>query len=485
MGLESHTFGAARQVTAHLLTQVGEVARDTPATAAQEAQAEAVAAIYAEFIAKATFSLHIAIYDFRLTGKAAETMIGALNERAKAGVDVRIAYNHGHKDRTPAVFAALGDDPAPTGTHAFVDRMDPAVLRRGVQDTAELEPPAQDEPIDPGSHLMHSKYIVRDGTLPSAAVLMGSTNFTNDAWSLQDNNIVVFERSPELARYYANDFGEMWDSGKVANSGRDDTATVTIDGMQVSVAFSPGQGRQIDTDIASAIGTAQDRLLVACMVISSGAILGAMVDRAHRVAEFGGIVDGPEMAGVMKDWARVGQPAANARPHTTGTRHAAKGRSSGTAQHAAGGTHGTAPAGDEPAQGATRGKAQAASHGAAPSKHGRPARGHSAAHHDNTLGQIRGAASTGKAQLFAAIAPLLHAKGSMPYGANTPHNFMHDKLAVCDDTVVTGSFNFSANATRNAENVVIIRSQEVADVYAAYVRELMELYPQMGLPEAG
>lgn len=61
---------------------------------------------------------------------------------------------------------------------------------------------------------------------------------------------------------------------------------------------------------------------------------------------------------------------------------------------------------------------------------------------------------------------------------------MHDKLAVCDDTVVTGSFNFSANATGNAENVVIIRSQEVTDVYAAYVRELMELYPKMGLPEA-
>ena len=421
MGLQTRQFGPNKRITAHLLSQVGQVSADHGATAAQMAQANAVAKIYADFISRASFSLHIAIYDFRLTGQAAETMVGALNERAKAGVDVRIAYNHARKERSPAVFAALGDDPAPLGTEATLKTIDPAVLRKGVQDTAELEPPVQDEPIDPGSHLMHSKYIVRDGTLPSAAVLMGSTNFTNDAWSLQDNNIVVFEQAPELARFYSNDFGEMWESGKIANSGRDDTGTVSVDGIPVTVAFSPGQGRQIDTDIASAIGTAQDRLLVASMVISSGAVLGALVDRAHRVAEFGGVFDGPQMAGVMKDWARVSQPAG--------------GKLQGQ-------------------EGASR----------AP------------------LGQVRGAASSGKAQLFAAVAPLLYAKQSEPYGAKTPHNFMHDKLAVCDDTVVTGSFNFSSNATRNAENVVMIKSQEVADVYAAYVEQLETLYPQMGLP---
>ncbi len=432
MALQTHQFGPAKRITAHLLTQVGQVSGHGKTTPEQTAQATAVAKIYADYISRATFSLHIAIYDFRLTGEAARAMIGALNERAKAGVDVRIAYHHATKERNPEVFAALGDDPAPTGTDQFMTKFDPAVLRKGVQDTAELEPPVQDEPIDPGAHLMHSKYIIRDGNLQSAAVLMGSTNFTNDAWSLQDNNIVIFEQAPELARFYANDFGEMWDSGKIANSGRDDTGTVTIDGMEVRVAFSPGQGRQIDTDIASAIGTAEDRLLVASMVISSGAVLGAMVDRAHRVAEFGGIFDGPQMAGVMKDWARVGKPEGSAQPH-------------------------------------------AASHGK---------RGHQASHHSQSLGQIRGAASSGKAQLFASIAPLLHAKPSQPYGANTPHNFMHDKMAVCDNTVVTGSFNFSTNATRNAENVVMIKSQQVADVFAAYVEGLMKLYPQMGLPDA-
>ena len=54
-------------------------------------------------------------------------------------------------------------------------------------------------------------------------------------------------------------------------------------------------------------------------------------------------------------------------------------------------------------------------------------------------------------------------------------------MAVCNNSAVTGSYNFSTNAARNAENVVIIKSQQVADVFAAYTEELEKLYPAMGL----
>jgi phosphatidylserine/phosphatidylglycerophosphate/cardiolipin synthase-like enzyme len=47
-----------------------------------------------------------------------------------------------------------------------------------------LAPPVQGEAIDAPHNLMHSKYIVRDGITPQAAVLMGSANFTTDAWSV-------------------------------------------------------------------------------------------------------------------------------------------------------------------------------------------------------------------------------------------------------------------------------------------------------------
>ncbi len=121
----------------------------------QDEQAVAIGRIYADFVRKATFSLHIAIYDFRLAGGAGKDFVEALNERARAGVDVRVAYHHAKKDRTPESVAYLGADPAPPGSETFVGLLDKAVLSKGIEDTAELEPPAQDEPIDPASHLMH------------------------------------------------------------------------------------------------------------------------------------------------------------------------------------------------------------------------------------------------------------------------------------------------------------------------------------------
>jgi phosphatidylserine/phosphatidylglycerophosphate/cardiolipin synthase-like enzyme len=58
---------------------------------------------------------------------------------------------------------------------------------------------------------------------------------------------------------------------------------------------------------------------------------------------------------------------------------------------------------------------------------------------------------------------------------------MHNKLAVIDDAVITGSFNFSNNATKNAENILLIEDKAIADRYAAYVAALTEKYPEKGL----
>ena len=53
---------------------------------------------------------------------------------------------------------------------------------------------------------------------------------------------------------------------------------------------------------------------------------------------------------------------------------------------------------------------------------------------------------------------------------------MHNKIAVCDDVVITGSFNFSRNATRNAENLLVIESPEFADKYSEYIDQLVSIY---------
>ena len=46
-------------------------------------------------------------------------------------------------------------------------------------------------------------------------------------------------------------------------------------------------------------------------------------------------------------------------------------------------------------------------------------------------------------------------KASIPYDPDSKHNFMHNKVAVCDDNVFTGSFNLSQRATKNAEKVLV------------------------------
>ena len=88
----------------------------------------------------------------------------------------------------------------------------------------------------------------------------------------------------------------------------------------------------------------------------------------------------------------------------------------------------------------------------------------------------------GSAALFEEVARHLAAKHSEPYSPTSLHNFLHDKVLVVDDTVATGSFNLSRNATRNAENSLIIAVPAVAD---AYVREIEELVATYGASSGG
>src|SRR5438067_2353002 len=76
-----------------------------------------VAALLAEFLAAARTTLHLAIYDFRMSDPVAAPVIGALRDRVAAGVEVRIAYDAGKPN---AQFPAAGTDPAPPGTAAFL-----------------------------------------------------------------------------------------------------------------------------------------------------------------------------------------------------------------------------------------------------------------------------------------------------------------------------------------------------------------------------
>ena len=67
-------------------------------------------------------------------------------------------------------------------------------------------------------------------------------------------------------------------------------------------------------------------------------------------------------------------------------------------------------------------------------------------------------------------------KSSTPYSAPGHHNYMHNKVLVIDDTVITGSYNFSRSAQLNAENILFIESAPLADTYSGYIDHLKSKY---------
>ena len=372
--------------------------------AAVEAQASKTAEVLADFIGGARHRLEIAIYDFRLAeGNVHDKVVNAINAAARRGVQVRIAYDKDQEDHTPGTiddFIGAGSDPAPDGTNQFVesDRFDARVLRQGITT----------EGIDPQHHIMHQKYILRDALTDQASLLMGSANFTLDAWAAQENNILVLSSVPELVRMYSNDFGELWTSGKIGSTGVEDSGDFTLDNRtDVRLSFAPGRGTEVEGRIADAIAAASDRLYVASMVISSGKILRSIGHAMTDVQEVGGIYDGGSMAGVEHAWSRA--------------------------------------------------KKAGVEHASAKTK-------------------LDSFSSSEKLDMWMKLKPHLVAKKSIKFQDNLPHNFMHDKVAVADDTVVTGSFNFSNNAMKNAENILVIKNQALADQYVDYIKGLLERY---------
>jgi phosphatidylserine/phosphatidylglycerophosphate/cardiolipin synthase-like enzyme len=227
MTLETTSLaGGAIEVT--FLQQQG---RD-PFTATPEraAQIKDVASRLARFIGEAKSSLDIAIYDFRLHDDAATVVTDALRSQASKGVRTRIIYDNAADpgaDAIPAVAPAhLEADQKPLGTDTFVHSFPDVAQIKGVTGYRVL---------------MHNKYILRDADSADAAVFTGSSNYTNDSWGLQDNNLLCL-RSQQLAAYYAQDFTELWSRGKIVDStGYRDTGTVSVNDVPVTIAFTPGE----------------------------------------------------------------------------------------------------------------------------------------------------------------------------------------------------------------------------------------------------
>jgi phosphatidylserine/phosphatidylglycerophosphate/cardiolipin synthase-like enzyme len=340
--------------------------------AEREQSAGDVMARLAAFIRGAKQTLDFAIYDMRFSESLRAQLAAALREKAEGGVKIRFCYD---ADKPPQPDLAAGQDPAPSGTGAFVQSLGYPWRRIA------------------GMKLMHSKYIVRD----RQSVWTGSTNMTDEAFESEENNIVEID-SVRLAGYYAQDFEELWEKENFEHTGDIHTEPVPlIFSSQLATArvlFSPGCGLTIDWEIARRARAAQRRVRICSLLINSGTLIGELGNLLRRGdVTVDGIYDRTQMEQVYLQWQEVPQ---------------------------------------------NRWKISA-------------------------LKEI-------------ILRAGLVGKDSAPYTPTGPHNFMHNKVLVIDDTVITGSYNFSRSAQFNAENILFIESAPLAEAYSAYIDHLKSKY---------
>jgi phosphatidylserine/phosphatidylglycerophosphate/cardiolipin synthase-like enzyme len=146
---------------------------------------------------------------------------------------------------------------------------------------------------------MHHKYVVRD----SKAVWTGSTNWTDDSWSRQENVIVIVE-SAGVAADFRLDFEQLVCTESVASSGRVEPRW--RDGVRTW--FTPANGEDLSHRIAYAIAHAQRRVRVCSPVVTTAPVLAVL---ARTVAEgridIGGCVDETQVRGVAYQWGEEGK----------------------------------------------------------------------------------------------------------------------------------------------------------------------------------
>lgn len=330
------------------------------------------------YLDRATRSLDVAIYDAHLAPALAQKLLAAFAAAEARGVAVRAVYNDLTKfspEHPPKPSKAS----PPTGA-SLLERLTVSVPFKSISGIPDL---------------MHHKYVIRD----AESVWTGSTNWTDDAWSRQENALIVIP-STDLAAAYQQNFDELWVGGIVQNSGNfdDEPASLSYQNQPFTVRglFSPARGSQISELIGQRITDARTRVNICSPVITSSEILKALVTRIEDGTMPAGAtiaIDGPQMSGAISQWKQ--NPRAS-----------------------------------------------------------------------------------WKVPLAERVlaSGLVAAKPSTPYAPGALHDYMHAKMVVCDDHVMTGSFNCSHSGEMNAENVLDVHSSPFADECTTFVTAVHTRY---------
>ncbi len=229
-----------------------------------------IAGAVAEFLDGAQHSLDLAQYDFNLGAETAAIVGDAFRRADARGVRTRFIYNVDHANPIPV----------------------PPPAEPDVAMIAAL--PVEGKAIAGVPDLMHHKYVVRD----ASTVWTGSLNWTDDAWSRQENVVAVVE-SPAIAHAFMLDFEQLWTTDDVMRSGFVDPR----EEAGVSAWFTPGHGEDLSARIAKLIRRARKRVRICSPVITTGPVLGTLAQViADQTVDLAGCIDATQIRQVVEQW---------------------------------------------------------------------------------------------------------------------------------------------------------------------------------------
>jgi phosphatidylserine/phosphatidylglycerophosphate/cardiolipin synthase-like enzyme len=237
-------------------------------------RAEDVGGEIAAWIAAARRTLDLALYDVRIPGPVGDEIAEAIGAARARGVRVRIAVH---------------DPEEPPAQPLTPPRTRPDLLAQTGADVRL---------IDGRGDLMHHKFAVRDG----AALWCGSTNWTLDSWTREENVIVTAVSQP-LAQAYERTFEELWRKRHIEDTGDFQAPAVRVGAALVRPWFCPGRGRELAHRIATRIDRARQRVRIASPVLTSAPVLAALAEVLHegRVSATG-VVDLTQTEGALRQW---------------------------------------------------------------------------------------------------------------------------------------------------------------------------------------
>jgi phosphatidylserine/phosphatidylglycerophosphate/cardiolipin synthase-like enzyme len=232
----------------------------------------------ASFLAGATRSLDVAIYDLRLDQSPADALLAAFDASVKRGIAVRLMFNQDHA-------LAIPEPPPPEIDWDFVHRLEAVGVHV--------------KPVPGVPDLMHHKYVVRDGD----TVWTGSSNWTNDSWN-REENVIFTIASAEIARDYAINFEGLWSNPVVALSGRNSSPWSQLsDGTRLRPYFCPGRADKLVHAMSRSISSAVKRIRICSPVITSGPILGTLAEVVGQSGvDVAGVYDATQMDEVNRQW---------------------------------------------------------------------------------------------------------------------------------------------------------------------------------------